>query len=411
MQLLAHIDQPVNWALRSQGLVIRGWCFSEDGEPILAVRLRLDRLILNGVTGLPRPDVKAALPAAPHDNTGFEIRGLLPPGHHSLRLESRLNDGTWVTFAAPTVSISRSWWPPWLSGSDLFFLLATQATYPPRPIGLEKFPVIKTKGTSLKLSIVTPSYQQARFLNQTMRSVLEQPQACCEYVVHDGGSTDGCADIIRQYAARLHSWTSTRDGGQADAIAKAFARTTGGADDIMAWINSDDFYLPGALSYVADYFSRHPAVDVIYGHRLLVDEDSQEISRWILPPHDEAVLRINDFVPQETLFWRRRVWDKVGGLDTSFSFAMDWDLLLRFQSVGANIVRVPYFLACFRLHTAQKTSARMHDLGQQEITRLRERVFRGHPPPENLDHNRHLRRYLRRSAYISFLWKLGLRAP
>jgi hypothetical protein len=159
-----------------------------------------------------------------------------------------------------------------------------------------------------------------------------------------------------------------------------------------------------------DYFARNPDVDAIYGHRVLVDENSQEIGRWFLPPHDPEVLRLNDFVPQETLFWRRRIWDKVGGLDKTFKFAMDWDLLLRFQEAGARIVRVPYFLGCFRVHAAQKTSASMHDLGQSEITLLRERTF-GRPfPPQDLEQNPRLLRYLRQSAWIEFLWKLGIRA-
>ena len=102
----------------------------------------------------------------------------------------------------------------------------------------------------------------------------------------------------------------------------------------MAWINSDDFYLPGALAFVADYFAWHPDVDVLYGHRVLVDEQSREIGRWFLPKHDPEVLRLNDFVPQETLFWRRRIWDRVGGIDPSYKFALDWDLLLRFQAAG-----------------------------------------------------------------------------
>jgi GT2 family glycosyltransferase len=209
----------------------------------------------------------------------------------------------------------------------------------------------------------------------------------------------------------LKAWASARDDGQANAIAKGFAKTSGSPDDLMAWINSDDCYMPGALAFVADYFARHPEVDVIYGHRVVVNEASQEIARWFLPKHDPEVLRLNDFVPQETLFWRRRIWDKVGGIDTSFKFAMDWDLLLRFQAAGATIVRVPYFLACFRVHTAQKTSARMHDIGQEEITRLRERTH-GRPfPPSELEKNPTLLRYLRRSAFIEFLWKLGLRAP
>ncbi|HKB57022.1 MAG TPA: hypothetical protein VKC51_05470, partial [Lacunisphaera sp.] len=132
---------------------------------------------------------------------------------------------------------------------------------------------------------------------------------------------------------------------------------------------------------------------------------------WFLPKHDPEVLRLNDFVPQETLFWRRRIWDKVGGLDLSFKFALDWDLLLRFQAAGARIVRVPWFLACFRVHAAQKTSALMHSTGQDEITRLRERT-QGRPfPPQELERNPRLLRYLRRSAFIQWLWSLGLRAP
>ena len=179
----------------------------------------------------------------------------------------------------------------------------------------------------------------------------------------------------------------------------------------MAWINSDDTYQPGALAYVAGYFARHPDVDVVYGNRILVDENSQEIGRWFLPKHDDAVLRLNDFVPQETLFWRRRVWDQVGGIDPSFKFALDWDLLLRFQAAGAKIVRVPYFLACFRVHAAQKTSAQMHDVGQREISLLRDRT-QGRPfPPQELEQNPRLLSYLRRSAFIEWLWKLGLRAP
>lgn len=243
-----------------------------------------------------------------------------------------------------------------------------------------------------------------------MRGVLDHPPAKLCYVVQDGGSSDGSVDIVRRHADRLHAWSSSPDRGQADAIARGFAKTTGGPDDIMAWINSDDFYLPGALPFVADWFARHPEVDAIYGHRILVDERSHEIGRWFLPNHDPAVLRLNDFVPQETLFWRRRIWDKVGGIDPSLKFAMDWDLLLRFQAAGAKIVRVPYFLACFRIHASQKTSAQMHSTGQAEIDRLRTRANGRTIPPAELESNPTLIRYLRRSAFIEFLWRMGLRA-
>ena len=227
----------------------------------------------------------------------------------------------------------------------------------------------------------------------------------------DGGRSteDGISSLPE--SPRLVAWASAPDAGQADAIAKGFAKTSGGPDDVMAWINSDDYYQPGALAYVADYFAWHPEVDVIYGHRIVVDEESREIARWFLPKHDPEVLRLNDFVPQETMFWRRRIWDRVGGIDASFKFAMDWDLLLRFQAAGAKIVRVPYFLACFRVHAAQKTSAQMQSIGQLEINHLRERAQGRVIAPEELERNPRLLRYLRRSAFIEWLWKLGIRLP
>ena len=116
-------------------------------------------------------------------------------------------------------------------------------------------------------------------------------------------------------------------------------------------------------------------------------------------------------MPQETLFWRRRIWDQVGGLNTSFHFAIDWDLLLRFQTAGANMVRVPYFLACFRSHAAQKTSAVMHSTGQQEITLLREPTHGRTFPAHEIECHPLLMRYLRRSAFIQFCWSLGVRVP
>jgi hypothetical protein len=150
---------------------------------------------------------------------------------------------------------------------------------------------------------------------------------------------------------------------------------------------------------------------MVYGHRIVVNEESQEVARWFLPPHDADVLRLNDFVPQETLFWRRRIWDRAGGLDPSFNFAIDWDLLLRCQAAGAKIVRLPYFLACFRVHAAQKTTAFMHSTGQSEITRLRERTHGRKFPAREIEGHPLLLRYLRRSALIEFAWSLGLRTP
>ena len=393
---------------------LRGWCFSPDGKPLQAVRLRADHLTFNGVVGLSRPDVKAAMPLAPDGFSGFEIRGVIPSGRITVTLEAAFADGVWQPLVSATADVKRQIIPLWLGGGAWTELMSSQMPvhmlYPAQAVRADKFPAPAASTHRPKFSIVTPSYQQVRFLDETLRSVVEQPGVDCQYVVQDGGSTDGSAALIGARAGRLHAWESIRDGGQADAISRGFAKTSGGPDDLMAWINSDDFYQPGALAFVADYFLRHPEVDVIYGHRILVDESSREIARWFLPPHDDAVLRLNDFVPQETMFWRRRIWAQVGGMDLSFQFAMDWDLLLRFQAAGARIVRVPYFLACFRVHPAQKTSAALHDVGEMELTRLRERTHGRSFSPAELVHDPRLLRYLRRSAWIQFLWRWGIRA-
>lgn len=436
LRLHHHIDQPASWNLAARGVIVRGWCFAEDGPSVRAIRLRVAGLTFSGVVGLPRPDVKAALPQVADENTGFEIRGPLPSGRSTVEIEAGLADGSWHSLRSQSAVIKRRIVPAWLGGGGtaelVAFQLAAHASHPPRPVKPERFPAWPASESRPKISIVTPSYQQARFLQETMESVLSQSGVAGEYVVQDGGSTDGSRELIERAARErtagppaedaagiagkishpiLTAWESRPDGGQAEAIVRGFARTSGAPDDLMAWINSDDFYLPGALAHVAAYFERHPKVDVVYGHRIVVDDESREIGRWFLPRHDEEVLRLNDFVPQETLFWRRRIWDQAGGLDASFKFAMDWDLLLRFQAAGAEIVRAPYFLACFRVHAAQKTSAAMHSVGQNEIDRLRTRANHRVIAPAELERHPRLRRYLRGSAFIEQCWRLGLRCP
>lgn len=409
-----HIDHPTNWRLTGRGIVVRGWGFTRDGRPLAAVRLVSPGVVLPGITCLPRPDVRAALPQAPNANTGFEIRGILPVGRYPLRIEAQPAMGEWQTIAEHEATITRSWPPAWLGGGSardlMMFQLPAHMRHTARPVTPDCFPKRSDSLPRPGLVIVTPTYRHASSLEETILSVLNQPEVRCDYVVQDGGSTDGSVEIIRSHERRLHAWESIADRGQSDAIAKGFAKTSGKPTDIMAWINSDDFYMPGALRFVAEYFARHPEVDVVYGHRVVVNREGQEIARWYLPKHDPEVLRLNDFVPQETMFWRRQIWDEVGGIDTSFQFAMDWDLLLRFQEAGAKIVRVPYFLACFRVHPQQKTSALISTQGQAEIDRLRLRTFGRNISPEDLLNSKPLQRYLRRSAWIEQLWRWGIRA-
>ena len=256
------------------------------------------------------------------------------------------------------------------------------------------------------ISIVTPSFQQARFLERTLHSVVGQGYPALEYIVQDGGSTDETLEILERYEGALAVWATERDNGQADAINRGFAHSIG---EIMAYLNSDDLLLPGALAYVACYFEEHPELDVVYGDRLMIDNEDGEIGAWILPDHDDTILTLADYVPQETLFWRRRIWDKSGGfLDRSFGYALDWDLLLRFRDAHATMAHLPRFLGAFRVHDEQKTTA-IDALGVEECSRLRERV---HGRPVMLDEVLDRQRpYMRRHIVAHTRRRIAQRLP
>lgn len=223
------------------------------------------------------------------------------------------------------------------------------------------------------ISIVTPSYNQGRYIERTLRSVLDQNYPKLEFRVQDGGSSDETPEILSEYTDRLAGWASEPDSGQAEAINRAFSMTSG---EVMGWLNSDDLLLPGVLHRVAAFFLLHPEVDVVYGDRLLIDEDDFEIGCWVLPDHDDGVLSWVDFVPQETLFWRREIWERVGGaLDENFRFALDWDLLVRFRAAGARFAHLDAFLGAFRIHEHQKTSAAIEEVGYREMDKIRLRCL------------------------------------
>lgn len=257
--------------------------------------------------------------------------------------------------------------------------LGNLSQYAPRP--MTQVESLSTSAAApARISIVTPSYGQGSYIERTLLSVLDQNYPNLEYVVQDGGSSDETVQVLEGYSDRLASWQSLRDNGQSDAINKGFSRTSG---EIMAWLNSDDMLLPGSLARVEKAFRENPDVDVIYGNRLLIDENDMEIGRWIMPGHDARVLSWADYIPQETLFWRRRIWEKCGArIDDSFRFAMDWDLLVRFRDAGARFMHIPEFLGAFRIHEQQKTSAVISEIGFQEMDRIRLRTL-GRVPKRN----------------------------
>lgn len=228
------------------------------------------------------------------------------------------------------------------------------------------------------ISIVTPSYQQGRFLEWTIRSVLLQRYPKLEYVVMDGGSTDQTGEILKRYSAALAHVESAPDRGQADAVARGFGHTHGG---IMAYLNSDDVLAPGALDFVARYFAENPRVDAIYSHRVFIGETGLVESYWLLPEHRNWLIRRWDYIPQETCFWRRRIYEEAGGIDPAFQFALDYDLFVRFMERG-RMERVNRFLGAFRRHAASKTAGLVEGKVHAEVDRVRRvhkiRMPRGH---------------------------------
>ena len=275
----------------------------------------------------------------------------------------------------------------------------------PRPAYKENFPVRNSlRAGQLSFAIVTPSFNQRQYVGETLASVVGQEHPNLQYAVMDGGSKDGSQDVIAKHVQHLSVFASESDKGQSDAICKGFSKVSG---DIMAYLNSDDMLMPGVLQYVEEYFQKHPEVDVIYGHRVIVDEHGMQIGRWILPPHSNRETEYFDFIPQETMFWRKRIWEKVDGIDPSFQFAMDWDLILRFMAAGATFRRVPYYLAYFRAHNFQKSHLEFGTRGQQEIEALLARVHHGEV--DRKEFHRCSKSFRRKAILCTLLLDLGIR--
>ncbi len=217
------------------------------------------------------------------------------------------------------------------------------------------------------VSIVTPSFNQAPFLEETIKSVLEQDYPRIEYIVMDGGSTDGSVDVIKKYQNRLAFWVSEQDQGQTDAINKGFNRASG---DILAWINSDDTYHPKAVGEAVSYLMEHPDVAMVYADCNFINERGEVIGKFASRQTDYQKLR-RGFVhiPQQTMFFHSKYWKDLGPLDPSFYFAMDYDLWVRLAK-RAPIKYIPgRTWANFRIHTSSKTNVN-DERGWKEMLRV-----------------------------------------
>jgi glycosyltransferase involved in cell wall biosynthesis len=221
----------------------------------------------------------------------------------------------------------------------------------PLPAKLSDWPIV---------SIVTPSFNQARFLDRTIQSVLGQDYPRVEYVVIDGGSTDGTLDVLRRYGNRLR-WRSEPDRGQSDAINKGFACCHGA---ICGYLNSDDVLRPGAIRTVVEHFRQHPDWDLIYGKALHIDANDDLLGDYPTSAFDRGRLLENCFICQPAAFWRAGLAQRVGPFDTDMHYAMDLDYWLRIDKAGGRLAHVPEVLACSRVYPETKTLS------------ARERVYR-----------------------------------
>jgi glycosyltransferase involved in cell wall biosynthesis len=202
------------------------------------------------------------------------------------------------------------------------------------------------------VSIVTPSFNQAPYLEAAMASVLDQDYPKIEYILIDGGSTDGSVDLIKKKSGKLAYWISEPDRGQTDAINKGFARATG---KYLAWLNADDRLNPNAVSEAVQFLENHPDVGMVYGDAEYIDSLGRAIGNFPAAQADYHALRRGYVhIPQQAAFWRRDLWLQVAPLDASFTFAMDYDLWVRLAKIS-NLHYLPRPWAQFRLHSDSKT--------------------------------------------------------
>lgn len=219
----------------------------------------------------------------------------------------------------------------------------------------------------MRVSIITPSYNQAAFLEETMLSVLNQTYPDIEYIVVDGGSTDGSVEIIRKYTDRLAHWESRKDKGLYDAVNQGWSRATG---EILSYLNSDDVLVSNAVETVVDLFSKNPEVDVLYGDAKVIDEKGGFL--YDFPSRKLDLTTVfktwEDPIRQPSAFVRRRVFERFGGFDDSYHFCGDFHYWIHISG-GVNFLHVPVVLSYARLHAHSKTSTIL-DTAAAELIRL-----------------------------------------
>jgi glycosyltransferase involved in cell wall biosynthesis len=254
------------------------------------------------------------------------------------------------------------------------------------------------------VSIVTPSYNQGRFIGQTIESVLSQDYAPIEYMVIDGGSTDETIAILKSYGDRFY-WVSEKDKGQSNAINKGWSRSRG---EILAWLNSDDVYLPGAISKAVQFLETHPEIGAVYGEGYHIESGGQIIERYPTEPFNRTRLIETCYICQPTVFIRKSVLENVGPLDEGLHFGMDYDLWFRIAKKH-DFGYIPEYLASTRFYHDTKTLAHRVQ-AHKEILDIVYRHYQRVPPSWVLGYGHAFwERYLDRSQpWQNFFFIVGL---
>jgi glycosyltransferase involved in cell wall biosynthesis len=248
-----------------------------------------------------------------------------------------------------------------------------------------------------KISVIVPSFNQAKYLELTLRSILDQKYPNLELIVIDGGSKDESPEIIRKYAQQIKFWCSEPDGGQTQGIIKGFSHASG---EILCFLNSDDLFEPGVLHEVGEYFSKHSAVDAVYGNALWIDAEGKALRQQKEIPFNRFIfLYTYDYIPGMSMFWRRTIYDRAGGLNPAFQLAFDADMWIRFSDAGGTIKHVARQWSQMRFYPEQK-NRNLRAQSDREDLLIRSRYWKNQLMPKTY--------YLRRkmALCLRILWKL-----